>query len=216
MSAQLREIILAVPAFFQTIEQSSLSTWIRESPSLFAFYFILLFHTVGLSLVVGANAIVDLRILGVAPTVPLKPLKPLFTVMWTGFLINAMTGILLLIAYPTKALTNPVFYVKLTLIALAVITMQRMSVHIFGDRSLSEGDMIAKGRKMAMCSLAFWMLAITAGRLLSETYKYVNYAQYLRGLPKGNQRISTSLKCAPGWAGRHRQTRNSRTFRSVI
>ena len=54
---------MAVPEFFGAIERSGLSTWIRESPSLFAFYFILLLHTVGLSLVVGANVVVDLRTL---------------------------------------------------------------------------------------------------------------------------------------------------------
>ena len=73
-----------MPAFFNTIEQSDFSTWIRESPSFFAFYFILLFHTIGLSLVVGANAVVDLRILGVASSLPLKPLKRLFAIGWTG------------------------------------------------------------------------------------------------------------------------------------
>ena len=38
--------------------------------------------------------------------------------MWAGFWINALSGILLLIAYPTKALTNPLFYAKLVLIGL--------------------------------------------------------------------------------------------------
>ena len=41
--------------------------------------------------------------------------------MWTGLAINVTTGLLLLTAYPTKALTNPDFYVKLTFIGLAVL-----------------------------------------------------------------------------------------------
>ena len=53
---------MAVPEIFNTIEQTSLSKWIRYSPSIFGFYFILLCHTIGLSLLVGANAIIDLRI----------------------------------------------------------------------------------------------------------------------------------------------------------
>ena len=63
---------MVVPQIFNTVEQSAFSTWIRESPSLFAFYFILLFHTIGLSFVVGANTVVDLRLLGVARALPLK------------------------------------------------------------------------------------------------------------------------------------------------
>lgn len=175
---------MSVPAFFNTIEQTSFSTWIRESPSLFAFYFILLFHTVGLSMVVGANSIVDLRLLGVAPALPLKPLRRLFGVMWTGLGINVLTGLMLLFAYPTKALTNPVFYAKLTLITLAVITMQRISVRVFDNAGLSEPDMMAKGRTMAIMSLILWASAITAGRLLSETYTYLTYHAYLLGITR--------------------------------
>jgi hypothetical protein len=172
---------LVVPAFFNTIEQSDFSTWIRESPSFFAFYFILLFHTVGLSLVVGANAVIDLRILGVASSLPLKPLRRLFNIAWTGLGINITTGILLLIGYPTKALTNPVFYFKLSFIALAVIFMYRM-MRLFDDANLSEAAVITKGKAVAVLSLTFWVCAISAGRLLSETYRYLNYHQYLMKL----------------------------------
>jgi hypothetical protein len=166
---------LAVPEIFNTIEQTALSTWLRESTSVFGFYFILLFHTIGMSLVVGANAVVDLRILGVAPALPLQPLKRLFGIMWVGFGINFATGIFLLIAYPTKALTNPDFYLKLSFIALAVIIMRRMSIRVFGDSSLSEAAMVLKGKTMAMWSLVFWTGAVGAGRLLSETSRYLFY-----------------------------------------
>ena len=41
-------------------------------------------------------------------------------VMWLGFWLNTASGLLLLIGYPTKALTNPVFYMKLLLIAVGM------------------------------------------------------------------------------------------------
>ena len=166
---------MPVPEIFNTIEQSGLSRWLRESQSLFGFYFILLFHTFGMSLVVGANAVVDLRILGIAPGLPLHPLKKLFGIMWTGLALNVMTGLLLLTAYPTKALTNPDFYVKLSFIGLAVYIMRKMSIQVFGDDSLSEAAMIAKGKLMAKLSLVFWIGAVGAGRLLSETSRYFFY-----------------------------------------
>ena len=166
---------MPVPEIFNTIEQSGLSRWLRESQSLFGFYFILLFHTFGMSLVVGANAVVDLRILGIAPGLPLHPLKKLFGIMWTGLALNVITGLLLLTAYPTKALTNPDFYVKLSFIGLAVYTMRKMSIQVFGDDSLSEAAMIARGKLMAKLSLVFWIGAVGAGRLLSETSRYFFY-----------------------------------------
>lgn len=166
---------MEVPLIFNTIEQSGISRWLRESQSLFGFYFILLFHTIGMSLVVGANAVVDLRILGFAPGLPLHPMKKLFNIMWTGLALNITTGLLLLTAYPTKALTNPDFYAKLTFIGLAVFTMAKMSKEIFADDSLSEAAMIAKGKVMARFSLAFWLCAVCCGRLLSETSRYFFY-----------------------------------------
>lgn len=166
---------MAVPLFLRSLEETSFSTWIRESNSVFAYYFILLFHTLGLALLVGANVIVDLRILGIPALLPLPPLKRFFSIMWLGFTVNVITGILLVIAYPTKALTNPVFYVKLTCIALAVIVMHQIYMRVFGDSGLIEALMEAKGRVLAKWSLVLWVAAITAGRLLAYTYKYLLY-----------------------------------------
>ena len=166
---------MAVPEIFNTIEQSGISTWLRESQSIFGFYFILLFHTIGMSLVVGANAVVDLRILGVARDIPLHPLKRLFSIGWVGLGINVTTGLLLLTAYPTKALTNPDFYIKLTFIGLAVYLMAKMKNQVFGDASLSEAAMVVKGKTIAIWSLVFWVGAVGAGRLLSETARYFFY-----------------------------------------
>ena len=166
---------LAPPLFLQTIEDTGFSTWLRESESPFAFYFILLFHTFGLALLVGANAVVDLRLLGVARGIPLAPLQRLFRIMWIGFSINAATGVLLVIAYPTKSLTNLDFYIKLAVIGFAIWVMQRLKTEVFGDASLSEADMMARGATLAKWSLFLWFGAITAGRLLAYTYKYLTY-----------------------------------------
>ncbi len=166
---------MAPPLFLQTIEETGFSTWLRESDSPFAFYFILLFHTFGLALLVGANVVLDLRLLGFARGIPLAPLQRLFRIMWIGFSINAVTGILLVIAYPTKSLTNWDFYLKLAVIGLAVWVMQKLRSEVFEDASLSEADMMARGATLAKCSLFLWFGAITAGRLLAYTYKYLTY-----------------------------------------
>lgn len=166
---------MAVPYIFNTIEQSGLSRWLRESQSIFGFYFILLFHTFGMAMVVGANAIVDLRILGVAKDIPLRPMRRLFPLMWTGLGINITTGFFLLYAYPTKELTNPDFYCKLTFIGLAVYLMYKIQETVFGDASLDEAAMVLKGKLMAKFSLAFWVFAVSAGRMLSETSRYFFY-----------------------------------------
>ncbi|OLE60134.1 MAG: hypothetical protein AUI36_12590 [Cyanobacteria bacterium 13_1_40CM_2_61_4] len=77
---------------------------------------------------------------------------------------------MLLIAYPTKSLTNPDFYLKLTLIGLALAFMQTIKKRVFSDPALSESLLMAKGKVFAIWSLVFWVGAITAGRLLAYTY----------------------------------------------
>jgi hypothetical protein len=166
---------MAPPLFLQTIEETGFSTWLRESESPFAFYFILLFHTFGLALLVGANVVVDLRLLGVARAIPLAPLQRLFRIMWIGFAMNTVTGVLLVVAYPTKSLTNIDFYIKLALIGFAVWVMQRLKSQVFEDSSLSEESMMARGLALAKWSLFLWFGAITAGRLLAYTYKYLTF-----------------------------------------
>src|SRR5687768_1768359 len=116
----------AMDPFFVWIESSALSVFVREWPSLWGFPFILILHTWGLAFLVGANVAIAARALGAAQGVPLAALEPYYRVMWVGFWINALSGVLLLIAYPTKALTNPLFYVKLLLIAVALVVAQQI------------------------------------------------------------------------------------------
>lgn len=166
---------MAVPQFFQTIEASGLSMWVRDSPSPFGFWFILTIHALGMTLLVGSSAVIDLRILGVARDLPMAPFERLYGIIWAGFWLQAVSGALLLIGSPTKNLTNLDFYLKLALIALAVTFGQMLKKRVFNDSSLSDADRMAKGKALAAWSLIFWVGAVTAGRLLAYTYTYVSY-----------------------------------------
>jgi hypothetical protein len=154
--------------FLVRIEESGFSQWVREADSLFAFPGILLLHTIGMGLVVGINAMFDLRVLGFAPLVRLRAFQRFFPVMWIGCWINAITGTILLAVNATKLTHNPDFYVKLAFIALAVINVQLLKQQVFG--SLSVPDEIApstRARILAVTSMIFWIGAITSGRLLA-------------------------------------------------
>src|SRR5213083_2872395 len=106
--------------FLRAIEQSSFSQWVVGSSSVLAFPSVLLLHTIGMGLVVGINAGIDLRILGLAPALPLAPMERFLPVLWVGFWVNAATGIVLLAADATTKMMNPDFYVKMVFIALAI------------------------------------------------------------------------------------------------
>ena len=129
-----------------------------------------------MGVLVGASTVLDLRLLGVARDLPIAPLKKLYPVLWVGFWMQVTSGLLLMIAFPTKALTNPVFYTKLILIGFAMTMMVRLNTRLFADPVLSDDDgMMRKGRSLAKWSLICWAVAMTAGRLLAYTAKYLVY-----------------------------------------
>ena len=168
-----------VPAFLNTIEQTGFSIWIRESESVFAYYLILVLHTIGLSFLVGTSALVAFRLLGMAPALPLPPLRQLYRLIWGGLWLNVMSGMLLLFAYPTKALTNPVFYLKLALVALAVWSMMGIERRFLGDASDVDPALMAKARWLAVASLLLWCAVVGTGRLLAYTSSYILYGKIM-------------------------------------
>lgn len=166
---------MAPPLFLRAIEETAVSSWIRDSQSLFGYWFILTVHAIGMGVLVGASTVLDLRLLGVAKDLPIAPLKRMYPIMWTGFWMQVASGGLLMWAFPTKALTNPVFYTKLLLIAIAMVMMLKINTRVFSDSSLNDESMMRKGRSLARWSLICWAAAMTAGRLLAYTAKYLVY-----------------------------------------
>ena len=150
-------------------ELTGFSTWLRESTSLLAFPTVLIFHTLGLAFLVGTNAAIDLRILGFAPSVPLTALETFFPLMTYGFWVNAVSGVVLLWAYPAKALTNPLFFFKLALVATGLLILTRIKRDVFGRPESDHGALPRRIKILAGASLACWLLTIAAGRLLAYT-----------------------------------------------
>jgi hypothetical protein len=139
-------------AFLAWLEASPVSTWVNASDSVFAYPAVLLVHTIGLTLLVGINLAVNLRIMGFAPQVPLADLRKLNPYMWTGLALSAASGALLLAAKATTMGVNPAFWVKMACIAVAVAL-------VFGRR---EGS-----KALAAVSILLWFGAITAGRFMA-------------------------------------------------
>lgn len=153
--------------FFVWLETSALSIWVRESTSVFAFPIILACHTVGMGFLAGMNAAIALRILGFAPGVPLAAARRLFPVLWAGFWLNAISGVVLLVGYPTKALTNPVFYFKLLCVAIGLVVQTVIRRRLLDDEG---SDVPLWGKMFACASLLLWAVVITSGRFLAYTY----------------------------------------------
>jgi hypothetical protein len=162
--------------FLHAIEETGFSTWVRESPSIWAFPVILLIHTLGMGIIVAISAGIDLRILGMAPALRLAPMEKFLPILWVGFWSNAITGVMLLAADVSVKLTNPDFYVKMAFIALSLINLSMMKKYVFRDPLIDTGKFSSRARMLAWSSLFCWLVVITSGRLLayvgiSSSYK---------------------------------------------
>jgi hypothetical protein len=149
-------------AFLLRLQESGFGVWVAES--VWAYPIILTLHTVGLALLVGTTAFVDLRVLGVGSDVPIAPLDWLSPVRWTGLGINAATGVALFVSAAAEKGAQPIFYIKLGLIALALVVDSRLRRRVFRQHD----DVVRAGAKgVAAISLCLWAAAITAGRLMA-------------------------------------------------
>lgn len=166
--------LVAMETFFIWLESSTLSLWVRgESGWHMAFPVIIVFHALGMGFLVGVALAINGRVLGLAKGIPLTLLKNFIPVAMLAFLVNAVSGILLLIGYPTKALTNPVFYIKLLCIALALWNLRWFTTNILNNAVYDTGAIPRRAQKLAIASTVLWASAIIAGRLLAYTYNNI-------------------------------------------
>jgi hypothetical protein len=153
-------------SFTAWVESTALSTWLRQSTSLWAFPFVLSVHTFGMAILAGLNSALALRVLGIARRVPMEPLEKLFPIMWGGFSLSAASGVLLFIAAATLKAPQAIFWIK-----LALVTCGMINLHFFRHALFpTEKGPIAPPRKLkvlAIASLVVWTATITAGRFMA-------------------------------------------------
>ncbi|HXP83268.1 MAG TPA: hypothetical protein VN841_01020 [Bryobacteraceae bacterium] len=152
--------------FLDTLENLGFSTWVRESPSKLAYPTILWLHVMGMGVVAGTSSVIGLRLLGMSPKIPVRPLERLYPLMWLGFWVNAATGTALLLASASKRLVDPTFYIKMIFIFAGVAVLQLTRNKVF--RSLGpDGALPESAKALAWAGLICWLGAVTAGRLLA-------------------------------------------------
>lgn len=116
-----------------------------------------------MAFVVGINIAIALRLTNLVPEIPLKPLAWLYRPHWVAVLIVLISGLALLAAYPAKALTNPVFYLKLVSLAAALCIAVRF------EKWLQQEHYSKWSARLAWISLFLWIITVGAGRFLAYT-----------------------------------------------
>jgi len=154
-------------SLLKRIDHAEFPTYLRESE--YGFVFFLTLHILSMSCLVGANSIVSMRLLGVASSIPLQPLRRLFPVMWAGFIGADLSGVCIGLAHASTRLWNPIFAVKLAIIFIAAPVMWKMQKTIFDD-TRSEGRLPPNARKLAAAQLILWLSVLVAGRLIAYSF----------------------------------------------
>jgi hypothetical protein len=160
-----------VDALLKTLEASGLATRIRDS--LFLFPLIESTHVIGLALVFGTIAIIDLRLLGIASTQRSfqRMASDILKWTWGAFALTALTGLLMFTTNATVYYHNLFFRTKMLLLVLTGINM--LFFELTAGRTVHGWDQAPSapraGKAVAVLSLAMWLGIICMGRLIGFT-----------------------------------------------
>ena len=151
------------------LEETSLARWVGES--LWAYPFLLSLHVTGLAILAGVFIMLDMRLLGSFRQIRIDSLLPAVRFAWVGFVLNAISGVLLFTSQASYFITNRPFLAKISMIFIGVILAAVIQRRLRDARVASGASTISSGTKaIAAASLAMWIGAIVTGRLIAYLY----------------------------------------------
>ena len=153
------------------LQRTSVAVQIRDG--LYMFPVLESIHVVGLALVFGTIAILDLRLLGLASSE--RPVSRLMTDLlkwtWAAFALTAVTGGLMFSTNPIVYFHNTAFRIKMVLLVLAALNM--LVFELTARRTMAQWDAAATtprvAKVVATLSLVIWVAVIAAGRVIGFT-----------------------------------------------
>jgi hypothetical protein len=161
--------INAAHPILEWIKATPIGAFVRDST--WAFPALQSLHFIGMSLLIGVVGVIDLRVLGVARGLPIRPLHRFVPLAFAGFGINLLTGIMFFCHDPYVYAYNPSFRIKMLLILLAGLNALWFRLGVFLDVDKwgpgIEASRLAKA--ISALSLLIWIGVITAGRFIAFT-----------------------------------------------
>ena len=152
------------------LQGSALGHFMRESGA-WTYAIVNLAHILGVASLFGSVLVLDLRLVGVGRSIPLAALADATVPVATaGFALAATTGVGLLVTKATEYVGNPFLVIKFPAIALGlinVLVIRRSEAW----KARGRRELTARERRrlaiMGGVSLACWLTAIAAGRLIA-------------------------------------------------
>ena len=136
-------------------------------------------HILGIAVVMGSIVMVDLKFLGLAvPSQNVSEMiRRLMPWIWWALPLNAVTGLLFVVARPFRYFFNPVFGIKFSLLVPAVVlafVVYRLSKREAGYWELTSVRRVS-ARVIAAVSLVLWIGVVLAGRWIAYSDYFFFY-----------------------------------------
>lgn len=155
-------------AWAQGLQASDLSRSLRAS--LWLYPMVNAGHVIGVGLLFGAIVPLDLRLLGLWRALAVAPLaRVLIPTAAAGLLLAAANGALMFASRPLDYIGEPLFGLKLGLIALALANALALRAASWtrGWRETAAGGRAPRAARWAAAlSIVIWLAVIVVGRLL--------------------------------------------------
>lgn len=128
-------------------------------------------HILGIGTLFGAVVVLDLRLIGLWRSIPAASLiRPTVPLAATGFVLAALSGIMMLSFNTTEYHGNPFLYTKFPVIALGLVNVaivQRLAAW----RRAASGEATEPGDRTTLAivgalSLLIWTTVIACGRMI--------------------------------------------------
>ncbi len=155
------------------LQNTGIARMVQES--IWGYPIVLSSHAVGMAILAGIVLMINFRILGLAPAIPLSALKTMFRFALVGLVINLVSGLMLFVANADAFFQSNPFRIKIILLIVGITLMVKMSGQFF-DRTDSVEDMVPtkQVKTMAVISSVAWFGVIIAGRLIA----YIDWKEF--------------------------------------
>ena len=155
-----------------TLEGSALGQAMRQW--LWLYPSVEIVHIVGIALLFGSIAVMDLRLLGVSRSIPVRTLAR-HVLPWSAgsFLLIIPSGLLMFTAHATEFIDSGAFVIKMLLIMAGGVNAALFHTITFRTADVWDSDEMRKlppppsARAAGAISLLVWISVIACGRLLA-------------------------------------------------
>ncbi|MEJ8566109.1 DUF6644 family protein [Elongatibacter sediminis] len=145
------------------LESTAVARMVQET--MWGYPIVLSSHAVGMAILAGIVLMMNFRVLGLAPGIPLDSLRPVYRVALIGLVINVISGTMLFVANASGFVESTPFWLKMAMLVVGITLLIMMKRRMFASGGVLEPGGGVKA--MAALSSVAWLGVIVMGRLIA-------------------------------------------------